>query len=257
MNYREKKRKKLNIGKKIKKLLKLIFSPILHDKSLDQIDVEIFVDILYPIGLSLILAFSVHKISDISSIKLSLFVFLRILTITLLILYILFDWDDCHHAINADKNHITSSDRIFWLFAIFYLSLLTVLILIHPDNSTNALVGWLFYAGFSALFRDKLIYKKSANYKKYRPYKDIFCCLFILTAFLGLAHIIDVIDLRRILYKTLNIDFTVSTGDTILLLSMLVSIILALILKNQRKKMVFGISKLAPKDTAPVEGSIT
>jgi len=151
-------------------IIKKLLSPILHDKSLQHLNATAFIDILYPIGLSLILAFIVHQIIEARGTwpdNCLIFV-VRILITSLLILYVLFDWDDCHYAArNVEQN--TAYDKILWLLAIFWLSLVTVLFLSFStiEKLTGVLASWLAYVVVTSLFRDWLIEKeKTTNNNK-------------------------------------------------------------------------------------------
>jgi cobalamin synthase len=146
--------------------IKKLLSPILHKESLHNIDVKEFINRLYPIGLSLILAFLVHQISNGSWPDNWLIFAARILITSLLILYVLFDWDDCHYAAK-NKEQNTAYDKILWLLAIFWLSLVTVLFLSFStiERLTNVLAFWLAYVVVTSLSRDWLIEKQNSTNK--------------------------------------------------------------------------------------------
>lgn len=244
---------------KLIKAIKKILSPIINDESLNNIDVVAFIDILYPLGLSLILAFFVHELSKGLEPDNIFILAMRFLIILLLILYVLFDWDDCHYAAqNNEKN--TAFDRILWLTAIFLLSLVTIRFLssITVEKLMGVLITWLVYIILASRFRDSILEKKiiingkvvitritqAVKYRKYKVYRNI--CIIVWIVMLAIVLTCKYTGLLE--YMGGMIDWgssAISLKDLsnymnyMFYIIFVASVILGVWLKNKRKKILF------------------
>lgn len=173
-------------------------------------------------------------------------------------LYVLFDWDDCHYAAK-NKEQNTAYDKILWLLAIFWLSLVIVLFLSFStiDKLTEALAFWLAYVFFSSFFRDSLIeketpsnddktkYKKLTQTKEYGAYNAYRKTSIIIWSIMLIALLIYIFS-RKCIGE--NIDWNPSAKTIgflsglecfIIYICFVGSVLLAVWLKNKRKELLF------------------
>lgn len=250
-------------------LIKKLLSPILHKDSLYYLDVEAFINTLYPISLSLILAFLVHQIAE-GTWPHSFFILAaRIFVTSLLILYVLFDWDDCHYAAK-NKEQNTAYDKILWLLAIFCLSLVIVLFLSFStiDKLPIVLVSWLAYVIVTSFLRDTIIeretttnndtvtvYKKltqTAGYGEYNAYRKTSIIIWLIMFIALLIYMFS----RKCIGEKIDwnpsaktIGFLSGLEYSIIYIYFFGSVLLAVWLKNKRKKLLFLKGDNHPQDT--------
>lgn len=253
--------------------IKKLLSPFLHEESLRNLEVGSFVNILYPIALSLILAFLIHQIAEVSWPDNFLILIARILVTSLMILYVLFDWDDCHYAArNKEKN--TAHDRILWLLAIFWLSLVTVLFLSFSttEELTWVLVLWLAYAVVTSSIRDSLIereiketaegkenYQKLTQTQKYGEYKAYLRTSIILWVVILVVLILcKKTPLPKWIGEKISwepspkaVEFLSSIKCCIIYLCFIGTVLLAVWLKEKRKEILFLKDDNTPQAKEP------
>ncbi|MCK4787167.1 MAG: hypothetical protein KAV87_25635 [Desulfobacteraceae bacterium] len=235
------------------KLLQQIVNAFVHKESLHYIKMEKLVDIFFPIAISIILGTLIKGVIADSWLQGHRFLGItRILIGVFLIVYILYDWDDCHRVPILDVSTHTGQ-KLLYIFALSWLSYTACLIL-HKDfsKSVPAVLCWLSYSVLVTLARDPVISvaldqaleapltkvreytSKDKHIGSYEAYNKVFwisCATFFV---LGACCTTEMFDFREQLHITPNTNVTLHVAHVGFLLSLTASILL----KNMRKLRV-------------------